>query len=539
MLYFVTPVGGGQRSAVLAVSYSLLTFRKMTEQTLFGHPKGLFYLFFAELWERFSFYGMRALLTLYMTQHLLYSDDVSFGVYAAYGSLVYATPLIGGILADKMMGFRKSIELGAILMAIGHFVLAIDHPITFYGALALLIVGNGFFKPNISSFVGELYEEGDERRESGFTIFYMGINIGGWLAPLLCGWLGMTYGWHYGFGLAGFGMLLGLWVFKRAVKQGVFGEKGKITDVAQYEQKILNIKAGDWVKIGALLAVPLMALVVRYNEFEHYIVWVVSIGIIAVIGNIFAKASKIEKGRLTVLVYFTLLACLFWAVFEQAGSSLTLFAQRNVNLKFINASQSNSLNSAYIILLALPFSWIWAYLSKKKRNPNSPFKIGFGLVLVGIGFLIFGLSGRSLDSTAHVPMMYLVLGIFVYTLGEMFLSPIGLSKVTELSPKKYLSFLMGVWFLSSFYGHFFAGKIAKFTTIVEGEESPFSQGVFSNITPRITNMNFDMVKSLDTEHVQLYTYLSVFTGIGLVTLFVGVLAVFLSPFVRKLMGGIH
>jgi len=511
----------------------------MQEQTLFGHPKGLFYLFFAELWERFSFYGMRALLTLYMTQHLLYSDDISFGVYAAYGSLVYATPLIGGILADKILGFRKSIELGAILMAVGHFVLAIDNQIAFYAALALLIVGNGFFKPNISSFVGELYEEGDDKRESGFTIFYMGINIGGWLAPLLCGWLGLTYGWHYGFGLAGFGMLFGLWVFKQAVKKGVFGEKGIISNVEKYEQRIFNIKIGNWIVVGAMLAVPLMALMVRYNEFEHYIVWAVSLGIFGVIANIFAKASRVEKGRLFVLVYFTLLACLFWAVFEQAGSSLTLFAERNVNLAFINASQSNSLNSAYIILLALPFSWLWGYLSKKKRNPNSPFKIGFGLVLVGIGFLIFGLSGRSLDSAAHVPMLFLALGIFVYTLGEMFLSPIGLSKVTELSPKKYLSFLMGVWFLSSFYGHYFAGKIAKFTTIVEGEESPFTQGVFSTITPKITGLDFEAVRHLDNAHIQLYTYLSVFTGIGLVTLFVGIIAVLLSPFVRKLMGGVH
>jgi POT family proton-dependent oligopeptide transporter len=509
-----------------------------SQQKLFGHPKGLFYLFFAELWERFSFYGMRALLTLYMTQHLLYDDDMSFGIYAAYGSLVYATPLIGGLIADKVLGFKKSIELGGILMALGHFVLTIDTSIAFYTALALLIVGNGFFKPNISSFVGDLYEEGDVKRDSGFTIFYMGINIGGWIAPLLCGWLGLSYGWHYGFGLAGFGMLLGLFVFKRAVKKGVFGDKGGVTNKALYNKKFAGLKTNHLITVGAMLAVPLFALIVKFNEFEHYIVWIVSFGILSALIYIYMQSTKVDKSRLLVLVYFTTLGCLFWAVFEQAGSSLTLFAQRNVNLQFLNASQSNSLNSAFIVLLAIPFSLLWTYLSKLKRNPNSAIKIGVGLILVGLGFLIFGFSGHYLDATAKVSMLFLVLGVFVYTLGEMLFSPIGLSKITELSPKKFLSFLMGVWFLSSFYGHFFAGKIAKLTSVVEGEESVFTQGIFSNIVPKITGLEYSSVSQLDDAHLQLYSYVSVFTGIGLVTLFVGVIGVLISPIIHKMMKGI-
>lgn len=510
-----------------------------TKETSFGHPKGLFYLFFAELWERFSFYGMRALLMLYMTDHLLFSDKISFGIFAAYGSLVYVTPLIGGMLADKVLGYKKSIILGGVLMAVGHFVLTIEHPITFYSALAFLIVGNGFFKPNISSLVGSLYAKGDKRRDSGFMIFYMGVNIGGWIAPLLCGWLGVTYGWHFGFGLAGIGMMIGLFVFNRAAKRGIFGENGNVANREMYEKKIGPFNIGKLITLGALLLVPVMAVIVKFNEFEHYLIWLVSLIILVVLVVIFKKSTSLERGQLSVLIYFTVLACIFFMVFEQAGSSLTLFAERSVDLKWINASQSNSLNSAYIILLAIPFTWLWAYLSKINANPNSPFKMGLGLVFVGAGFLIFGFSSNSMSPDAQVPMIYLVLGIFVFTIGELFLSPVGLSKVTELSPKKFVSFLMGVWFLASFYGHFFAGKIAQLTTVSEGNESVFTQGVFQNITPSITGMPYSSLSNSSVEFLQLYSYVSVFTGIGLITFCIGIIAIMISPIVKKKMGNIH
>jgi len=509
------------------------------EETLFGHPKGLYYLFFAELWERFSFYGMRALLMLYMTQHLLYSDDMSFGIFAAYGSLVYVTPLIGGIISDKVLGYRKSIILGGILMALGHFVLTIEHPITFYTSLALLIVGNGFFKPNISSFVGSLYEKGSSKRDSGFMIFYMGVNIGGWLAPLICGWLGLTYGWHYGFGLAGLGMILGLLIFKNALNKGVFGDKGGVTNPILYRHKFGGISIQNLILLGSVVAVPLIALIIKFNEFEHYLVWVVSFVIVFVLIKIYRNSESFEKKQLLVIIYFTVLACLFFIVFEQAGSSLTLFAQRNVDLKWINASQSNSLNSAYIVLLAIPFSWLWTYLSQKNKNPSSPVKMGIGLVLVGLGFLTFGFSSRFLNDTAQVPMLFLVGGILVYTLGELFLSPIGLSKVTELSPKKHLSFLMGVWFLASFYGHFFAGKIASLTTVVPGQESIFTTGILKYITPFITHLNFENVSNQGEQYLQLYSYVSVFAGIGLFTLVIGMIAILISPKVKIFMGRVE
>ena len=510
-----------------------------SKSTLFGHPKGLFYLFFAELWERFSFYGMRALLMLYMTDHLLYSDDMSFGIFAAYGSLVYATPLIGGVLADKVLGYKKSIIFGGVLMALGHLVLTVDHILAFYTALSLLIIGNGFFKPNISSLVGTLYEKGDDKREGGFTIFYMGINVGGWIAPLLCGWLGLTYGWHYGFGLAGGGMLFGLFVFSNAIKKQMFGDRGGVTNEELYHKKWAHIKMGHLIMGGSIFLVPLIALIVRFNQFEHYLVWIISLVILVVLIRIYVNSAKVERGQLITIIYFTVLACLFFIVFEQAGSSLTLFASRNVNLEFINASQSNSLNSLYIVLLAIPFSWLWSYLSKIRRNPNSPFKMGLGLALVGLGFMYFGYSSNFVDDLGQVPMLYLAGGIFIYTIGELFLSPIGLSKVTELSPKKFLSFLLGIWFLASFYGHYFAGKIAKLTTVVEGEESVFTTGIFKGVTSKITGLDYEVVSNMSKSHLQLYSYVSVFTGIGLVVLCVGIIAMLIAPLIRRLMGEVH
>ena len=507
--------------------------------TFYGHPKGLVHLFFAELWERFSFYGMRALLTLYMTKHLLYSDEMSIGIFATYGSLVYATPLIGGIVAEKLIGYRKAIILGGVLMAIGHFMLAIEHPLFFYGALAIIIVGNGFFKPNISSLLGVLYKAEDNRRDAGFTVFYLGINIGGMVAPLLCAYLAEQYGWHYGFGLAGLGMLLGLVFFYRGLNDQVFGDKGLVPNEKKYFQKWMGISEGHWVSILAVLAVPLIGLLLVFHEYEHYLVWLVSLTILAVLIYIYRTISSVEKSRLLVVVYFTALATLFWAIFEQAGSSLTLFADRNVDLVFFNASQTNSFNSAFIILLCFPFFFLWPYLTKINKNPNSAFKFGIGLILLGAGFLIFASSAKQANALAQTPMFYLVIGYFVLTIGEMFLSPIGLSKMTQLSPKKYIAFIMGVWFLSSFYGHFFAGKIAKLTSVTNSGSNALTDGFLGKMASYITGISNSSVASLDAAHQQLYAYVSVYAVFGWITIGVGLMALLISPLIKKWMAGIH
>ena len=507
--------------------------------TFFGHPKGLFYLFFAELWERFSFYGMRALLTLYMTKQLLFSDAMSFGIYAAYMSLVYVTPSIGGLVADKILGYRKAIILGGVLMMLGHFVLTVETPLFFYTALALIIVGNGLFKPNISSLVGELYEKYDTRRDSGFTIFYMGVNIGGALAPLLCAWFSEQYGWHYGFMLAGLGMIAGLLYFQRGIKKDIFGDKGLVPDVAYYSGKSKGLTRGNWVTVGAFLSVPIFAGLIYMYQYEHYLVWLVSFVFLVILGGIYRSVSKSQRQQLLVIVFFTVLTTLFWAVFEQAGSSLTLFADRNVKLVGLNAAQTNSINSAYIILLALPFSWLWSWLYKKNRNPNSAFKMGLGLVLTGAGFLIFGWSANDVDALAQTPMFYLFLGYFVLTVGEMLISPIGLAKMTELSPAKYIAFIMGIWFSSSFYGHYFAGKIAGLTIMKQGEIGFFSRGTLGSLVDQCIGLNYNGVMNMGVHFQQLYSYVSVFAGFGILTILVGIMAIVVSPLVKKMMHEVH
>ncbi|SHF51113.1 proton-dependent oligopeptide transporter, POT family [Tenacibaculum mesophilum] len=504
-----------------------------------GHPRGLLYLFFAELWERFSFYGMRALLVLYMTKHLLFSDEMSFGVYAAYMSLVYVTPMIGGMLADKILGFRKAIVLGGVLMALGHFFLTFEHPIFFYGSLSLIIVGNGFFKPNISSFVGKLYADGDNRRDAGFTIFYMGINIGGAVAPLLCAWLAELYGWHYGFVLAGIGMLLGLLVFKGGLKKNVFEDKGLVPNQELFDEKQFGVKKGNLITIAALLSVPVFALIVYYHEFEHYLVWIVSLFLILFLIKILRTVTSKERKKLSVAIFFTVLYTLFAAIFEQAGSSLTLFADRNVNLVGINAAQTNSINSTFIILMAVPFSMLWGYLHKIHKNPNSVIKFGLGLLFLGVGFITFSLSGYQVDELAKTPMMYLILGYFILTTGELFLSPIGLSKMTELSPVKYIAFIMGVWFSANFYGHFFAGKIANLTTVVNGSLGVFSKGFFGKVTELLTGLSSTTVMGQPEVFHQLYSYVSVYANLGVISVIIGLLVIAFYKPVKKWMFEVH
>lgn len=515
------------------------TINQAEQPQLFGHPIGLLYLFFAELWERFSFYGMRALLVLYMTKHLLYNDDMAFGVYAAYMSLVYVTPMIGGILADKVLGYRKAIILGGVLMVFGHFFLSIEMPVFFYGSLGLIIVGNGFFKPNISSFVGELYAQGDARRDSGFTIFYLGINLGAAIAPLLCAWFAAEYGWHYGFVLAGIGMVAGLLVFRGGLKNRVFGNKGFVPNNEMYNTKIWGLNRGKWIVAAAILAVPVFATIVRFHEFEGYLVWIVSAFLVVYIGFILSKVSSKERKRLLVAVYFTILYTLFSAIFEQAGSSLTLFADRNVNLVGMDAAGTNSINAGFIILFAIPFSMLWTFLSRRKINPNSPVKFGLGLFFLGLGFLVFALSAHSVDDFARTSMSYLVIGYMVLTVGELFLSPIGLSKMTELSPLKYVAFIMGVWFTANFYGHFFAGKIAKLTTVYEGSTNIFSKGIFGKITEYITGLTPQVASGQSDAFQQLFSYVSVYASFGIISVVVGIFAILISPIIKRMMGGIH
>ncbi|TXN38190.1 MFS transporter [Flagellimonas hymeniacidonis] len=502
-----------------------------SEKEIFGHPQGLFYLFFAELWERFSFYGMRALLTLYMVnvifEALSTRDYAAAAVYASYGSLVYASTVIGGKISDSILGMRSSIFLGGILMALGHFVLAIEHNTAFFLALAFIIVGNGFFKPNISTFVGTLYKDGDHRKDSGFTIFYMGINIGGFISPLLCGWLGETYGWHYGFGLAGIGMLTGLLFFWSGIKKNVFGEGGKPPSVEVYEKKVMGIPQKHLIPILAFLSAPLIAyLLYSYKSLggegsfleDQNIVNVlfklIAIAILVYMGSIMIKSTMDERKKLFMALLITFFMTIFWGFHELHGSVITLFAARNVNLSLINASQTNALNSMFIFILAIPISLVWTYLAKKKLNPRTPYKFGLGLVLAGLSFYVVSLSGGAADENGMVPFSYLLWLYFILSVGELFMSPVGLSKITDLSPKRIVAFMMGVWFLSSAFAFQVVGFISKQLAIESTDSN---------------------VGGLDTLDV----YLDGFRLIAIYALVAGVVVLIFGPLMKRLMGNVH
>jgi POT family proton-dependent oligopeptide transporter len=507
------------------------TVENNNQSDLFGHPRGLFYLFFAELWERFSFYGMRALLTLYMVEvifeALVERDTATAVVYASYGSLVYASTVIGGRISDKILGMRSSIFLGGVLMALGHFVLAIENNIAFFLALSLIIVGNGFFKPNISTFVGALYPDGDMRKDSGFTIFYMGINIGGWIAPLLCGWLAYTYGWHYGFGLAGIGMLTGLIFFWSGIKKNVFGDKGLPPNPEVYEKKVLGIPQKTFVPIVSFLSVPIIAyMLASYKTIANgesflgdetvvgLLFKIIGITVLLYMGYIMYKATLDERKKLFMAVLITFFMMLFWGFHELSGSVITLFASRNVDLVFFNASQTNSFNSMFIIILAIPISILWGYLSKRGLNPRTPYKFGLGLVLAGVSFYVLALSGGSANSEGMVPMWYLLAMYFIISVGELFMSPVGLSKITDLSPKRIVAFMMGIWFLSSAFAFQIVGFIGEKLAI---ESTDANIGGFDTL-------------SVYTDGFSLIAQYSI--GAGLIVLVFG-------PLMKKLMGNVH
>jgi len=493
----------------------------LEEPQMFGHPKGLFYLFFAELWERFSFYGMRALLTLYMVNEIFKAiterDTATAIVYASYGSLVYASTVIGGQISDKILGMRSSIFLGGILMALGHFVLTIENDTAFFLALALIVVGNGFFKPNISSFVGALYKEGDVRKDSGFTIFYMGINIGGFVAPLLCGWLALEYGYHYGFGLAGIGMMAGLIFFWSGIKKNVFGDKGMPPSKEIYEKKIIGIPQKTLIPIISFLFVPVIAYLLASWQQNHVsgIFKFIGFAVLAYLVYIMVKLDSDARKKLIMAVLITFFMTLFWGFHELSGSVITLFASRNVDLAGImSAAQTNALNSMFIIVLAIPISLLWGYLAKRGLNPRTPYKFGLGLLFAGLCFYILSISGASADENGLVPFVYLLVMYFILSIGELFMSPVGLSKITDLSPKNIVAFMMGVWFLSSAFAFQIVGFIGEQLAIESTDKN---------------------VGGLET----LTIYTDGFHLIAMYALGAGAIVLLFSPLMKKLLGNVH
>ncbi|WOX04782.1 peptide MFS transporter [Microbulbifer pacificus] len=575
---------------------------------LLGHPKGLYICFATELWERFSFYGMKYLLLLYLTKYHLFTDSAGYDVLGAYAGLVYALPLIGGLLADRYLGMRKAVLFGGILLCLGHLLMAVEghaaisyaagtvlsEAITlndgsviaagttltegviiqdvvalkvFFMALALITVGVGFLKPNISTIVGQLYAKNDPRRDAGFTIFYMGINVGSFMATLLCGWLGETYGWGYGFGLAGIGMVVGLITFTwgqkyldglaepsrpEVLKEKAVGPINKewavylggiaslalvwflvqsepVVHLAQNSLLIVAIvglilfsmlhkdsKGKDMIAIGMAAATAALGLIWAFTNVD---VWLgcMLLGLVAFIGYGFARHYSEEFSRTVVLMVLITSTIVFWALFEQSAGSMTLYADRVLDRTVgdgeIRASMFGSLNAGFIMLLAIPFAALWVWLGKRGWEPSTPVKFGLGIIQAGLGFGALVLGAAFPTEAGKVAMIWLVLAYLLHTTGELCLSPVGLSAVTKLSIGKVVSVSMGTWFLATALSETVATRIGKMAAMPQEGGS-------------------DMASTLAT-YTSLYEYL-MWWGLG-----VGALMIVISPLLKKGMCGIR
>ncbi|MFT4251380.1 MAG: peptide MFS transporter [Caulobacter sp.] len=607
---------------VAGVLVTLLTGLPVFMQLIKEHPKGLIILFFAEMWERFSYYGMRAILIFYLTQHFLFEPGVSSSHYGSYTSLVYLLPLIGGFLADKYLGTRKAVAFGALLLVAGHLTMAVegkpaiqtltyggatyefqaegrgedrvarlvvagkpydisasktgdfeiknlpaDAPLPavlpkadykldvkgrdptylniFWLALSLIIVGVGFLKPNISTIVGQLYPQGDPRRDPGFTLYYYGINLGSFWSSLLCGYLGVKVGWWAGFGLAGIGMLAGFVVF--VLGKPLLMGKGEAPDVKALKQNVAGPLSREHViyilslvgVVGVFFLVQSSvivggALIASMFASIGYIVWFM-----------FAKVEKVERERLALALFLIFGAVVFWTLFEQAGSSLNLFAATNVNLDLVsapihlfgdavtiatpgqlkaagidpastfwidasfNAAQTQALNAGWILIFAPVFAALWTFLGRRNKDPNPVAKFGLALLQVGLGFLVLQWGSTFADGAFRMPLFFLVLMYMLHTTGELCMSPVGLSQMTKLSPAAMVSFVMAVWFMAVSI----ASKVGGFIA---------SLAVTETVAGQVLDPGAALAASL-----------KVFNIIGLAAAGIGVVFLLLSPILKK------
>ncbi len=585
-----------------------------------GHPVGLYVCFTTELWERFSFYGMKYLLLLYLTKYHLFADGEGLDVLGSYAGLVYALPLIGGMIADRYLGMRKSVMFGGILLSLGHILMAVEghqainyavgtvltNDLTlasgeffaagttlteavmyrdtgslnvFYFALALIVMGVGYLKPNISTIVGKLYSQDDPRRDGGFTIFYMGINIGSFVATLLCGWLGETYGWRYGFGAAGIGMIIGLISFTygqkylmghaepsepEKLKKSFLGPinvewaiyllslpfLGVFWLLVQHEPVVLLTQ--NVFLIIAIVGLILYSMVHSKQDSNNTVAYMIAglavvsglyaIGvnlhfipgsealaekvlygsIVLIIGFVvygFMTHNSPEFGRTVVLMILILSTVVFWALFEQSAGSMTLFADRVVDRTVggttFTAAQFGSLNAGFIMLLAIPFAALWTWLAKVNFEPNTPVKFGLGILQAGLGFGALVFGAQFPDQTGHIAMIWLILAYLLHTTGELCLSPVGLSAVTKLSIGNVVGVSMGTWFLATALSETVATRIGKMAAI----DIPEGESM-------------DVATAVAT-YTELFSFLMWF---GIIA---GVFMILISPILKRWMHGIH
>lgn len=448
---------------------------------LWGHPKGLYICFATELWERFSFYGMKYLLLLYLTKYHLFSDAAGLGVLGSYASLVYAMPVLGGLIADRFIGMRKAVTFGGLLLVAGHLGMAYEGEAArqtaagivrdeaalsvFYLSLALIIVGVGFLKPNISTVVGKLYPDDDPRRDSGFTIFYMGINVGAFTATLLCGWLGEVYGWSWGFGAAGIGMLVGLIMFQWG--QSFLEGHGEPANPERLlgTLGLPGLTVERAIYVGSLSMVGVVWQLVQWTDAVGDLLDAASLMVLVGLAwFLLVRCNKVERERMFVLIVLTLSTVVFWALFEQAAGSMTLYADRVTDKTLfgvsLTAAQFGAANAFFIFLLAPLFALLWTRLNSRGLEPSTPIKFSLGIAQAGLGFgaLIYG--AQFPDEAGMVSAWWLVLAYLLHTMGELCLSPVGLSAVTKLAVPSVVGVMMGTWFLASAYSSYVAAQIA-------------------------------------------------------------------------------
>ncbi|MGI9257257.1 MAG: peptide MFS transporter [Gammaproteobacteria bacterium] len=464
----------------------------MSRNGIMGHPRGLLTLSTTEMWERFSYYGMRALLVLFMVEAvdeggLGYSDQTATAIYGLYTAAVYVIALPGGWIADRLIGGQRAVWYGGIIIMCGHFILAIPTVWAFFTGLAFVAVGTGLLKPNISAIVGEFYPPGDPRRDGGFTIFYMGINVGAALGPLVCGFLAQE-NWHYGFAVAGFGMLFGLIQFR--VTQDHLGDAGRLPPARRENDAAFERKAWGFISASLLAVAFVMAAALNgVLTIDAVALAQASTYIIAGLGALyfvylftFGNLTTDERDRVIVLIVLFIACAIFWSGFEQAGSSLNLFADRYTIREFgdftIPPTWFQSLNPVFIIVLAPFYSMIWISLARRNLDPSSPLKFAIGLIILGLGFAIMIGAATLVAEGQQVLPTWLFFTYLLHTMGELALSPVGLSAVTKLSPRRYVGQLMGVWWLATSLGNILAGLLAGEFRADAVEEMP---GLYTQI----------------------------------------------------------
>lgn len=460
-----------------------------------GHPKGLYVCFLTEMWERFSFYGMKVLLLLYLTKYHLFTDADGYDLLGAYAGLVYAMPVLGGLIADRWLGMRKSVILGGVLLCLGHIGMAVEGEQArmvggvvvqdaralqvFHFSLALIIMGVGFLKPNISTIVGRLYPDGDPRRDSGFTLFYMGINLGAFLSALICGWLGETYGWAYGFGAAGIGMVLGLMIFIGGQKH-LLGH-AEPHDPMRLRDRVLGGVSREWaiylaVIGGVLLVWGLIQMPQAVYATMHATTLALSLGL----GWFMWKhCTRAQTRQMLVLIALIVFSLVFWALYEQTYGSWILYSDRVMNREAFGvewtASQLASLGAFFIFVLSPLFAWLWPRLDRAGLNPSTPAKFGLGIAFAGLSFAVLAASALAPEANGKAALWWFVAAYFLLEIGELLLSPIGLSAVTQLSMARVVSLMMGAWFLASAYAEVLAAWLGKLSAVELDAAGGFDQ----------------------------------------------------------------